>query len=84
MAITMINRDYRTPVVANIRAAGLVSSSRMLAAESAAAVNSPADPNRVVLRDLAVVTRSPGWFSATLPPHSMATIEFSSRIAGDR
>ena len=83
IAITMINRDYERTVVANIKATGSVASSRVLSATSANAVNTPAEPDKVALRSLTVASTSPGWYSATLPPHSMATIEFASSEAGD-
>ncbi len=80
-AVTLINRDYRRSVIANIRAAGAVSSSRLLAADSPDAVNTPADPNRVSPRHLVVESQGSGSYSTVLPPHSMATIEFAARGA---
>jgi hypothetical protein len=77
-----INRDYGAQVVANIRATGRVSSSRLLAADSANAVNTPA--SAVVLHDFAVASGTQCWYKATLQPHSMTTIEFAAHVAGDR
>ena len=81
VAVTLINRDYRRPVVANISVAGIVSSSWVLSADSPHAANTPADPERVAPRTLAVASQGSGLHRTTLPPHSMATIQFAARGA---
>ena len=80
-AVTLINRDYTRASVANIRAAGVVSSSWILTADSPNATNTPTDPNRVAPRPLVVESDGSGSCRTALPPHSMATIEFSARGA---
>ncbi|MGA3057339.1 MAG: alpha-L-arabinofuranosidase C-terminal domain-containing protein [Candidatus Limnocylindrales bacterium] len=81
IAVTLINRDIERATVVSIRAAGTVSSSSVLTADSPNAVNTPADPDRVSPRALAVESQGPGSCVTTLPPHSMATIEFAARGA---
>ena len=78
IAVTLINRDHRRPVTANIHAAGIVSSSWLLTADSPNAVNDPASPDRVSPRRLAVDGSPGGRCAVTMPPHSMATIEFTT------
>ena len=84
VAVTLINREYRRSVNANIRAPGSVSSSRLLTADSPNAVNDPANPERVSPRRLAVNDSGDGGWTVTMPPHSMATIEFSADGASQR
>jgi alpha-L-arabinofuranosidase len=66
------------PVAANIQAAGIVSSNWPLTAGSPHAVNDPANPERVSPRSVAVDDCRAGRCTVTLPPHSMATIEFAT------
>lgn len=79
LTVTLINRDYRRPVVANISVAGLVTSSWVLSADSPQASNTPADPERVAPRALSIDSHSARSHTTTLPPHSMATIQFAAR-----
>jgi alpha-N-arabinofuranosidase len=81
VAVTLINRDYRRPVVANISVAGIVSSSWVLSADSPHAANSPTDPERVAPRILAVESQGSRSHRTTLPPHSLATVQFAARGA---
>ena len=80
-AVTLINRDYRDNAVVTIVVPGRVRSSLVLAADSPDAANTPAAPDRVSPRTLAVEDQGHGSFRTLLPPHSMATIEFSVRGA---
>jgi alpha-N-arabinofuranosidase len=80
-AVTILNRDYRRPLPVTIRVAGRVTASTVVAADSPDAVNSPAQPDRVAPRPLAVDDRGHGSFSVTMPPCSIATIEFAGRAA---
>jgi alpha-N-arabinofuranosidase len=82
VAVTLINREYRRPIVAGIQSAGNVASSWVLTADSPNAVNDPAHPERVSPRRLAVDCSRAGRCTITLPPHSMATIEFATNGAG--
>jgi alpha-N-arabinofuranosidase len=82
VAVTIINRVFRRPTTATVLASGAVSSSRLLTANSPNAVNDPAGADRVSLRRLAVERSEPGHVDVTLPPHSMATIEFTQHGAG--
>jgi alpha-N-arabinofuranosidase len=82
VAVTIINRDFRRPTTATVLASGAVSSGRLLTADSPNAVNDPAGGDRVSLRRLAVERSEPGRVDVTLPPHSMATIEFTQHGAG--
>jgi alpha-L-arabinofuranosidase len=79
VAVTLINRQYGgRPITANIYAAGIVSSSWLLTADSSNAVNDLASPERVSPRRLAVEGSLTGRCTVTMPPHSMATIEFAA------
>ena len=79
IAVTLINRQYGgRPITANIYPAGIVSSSWLLTAESSNAVNDLASPERVSPRRLAVEISGTGRCTVTMPPHSMATIEFAA------
>jgi alpha-L-arabinofuranosidase len=80
-AVTVINREYRRSVTVNTRAVGVVSSSRLLTAESPDAGNDPANPERVAPRRLVVDDSRAGRCTVTLPPDSMATIEFATNGA---
>ncbi len=82
-AVTLVNRHFDRAVTAGVGEAGLAFlRARVLAADSANAVNSPEQPNRVTPRPLEVARTSEGQFSFTLPAHSMATVEFAQ--AGSR
>jgi alpha-N-arabinofuranosidase len=80
-AVTLINRDYRRALATTIKIGGRATSARVLTAESPAAVNSASDPDRVSPRPLEVQDQERGGVTVTLPPHSMATIEFAMRAA---
>ena len=81
-AVTLINRGYRDCVTVTIRTPGTVSSGRLLTAESPNAGNDPGNPERVLPRRLAVDDSRAGKCTVTMPPHSMATIEFATNAAG--
>jgi alpha-L-arabinofuranosidase len=66
------------PVAATIQAAGTVITNWPLTAGSPHAVNDSANPERVSPRSLAVDHCRAGRCAVTLPPHSMATIEFAT------
>jgi len=78
VAVTMINRTYGQSVTANIRAQGTIESSWVLTAESPNLGNDSLKPDRVAPRRLIVDGSRTGRCSATLPPHSMTTIEFAT------
>jgi alpha-N-arabinofuranosidase len=78
VAVTVINREYRRPIVVNIEAAGNVVSGWLLTADTPNAVNDPANPERVSPGRLAVDGSRTGRYNVTLPPHSMATVEFAT------
>ncbi len=78
VALSLVNRDYRQTITTSIRVTGSVTSSLILTAESPAATNTASDPDRVSPVPLAVERRQDGFITTSLPPHSMATIEFSS------
>jgi alpha-L-arabinofuranosidase len=80
-AVTLINRDYRDSAVVTIVVPGRVRSSLVLTADSPDAANTPAAPDRVSPRILAVEDQGHGSFRTLLPPHSMATLELSTRGA---
>jgi alpha-L-arabinofuranosidase len=80
-AVTLISWEYRRSVTVNIRAAGIVSSSRLLTAASPEAGNDPANSERVSPRRLLVDDSRAGRCTVPLPPHSMATIEFAANGA---
>ncbi len=90
-AVTLVNRHYDRPVRAEIHFATGEGSGRgvarhvraqVLTADAPNAVNSPADPERVSPAPLDVSTLPGGGWSTTVPPHSIATIEFSSALEG--
>jgi len=81
VAVTLINREYRRPIVVNIEAAGNVVSSWLLTADTPNAVNDLANPERVSPQRLAVDGSRAGRYNVTLPPHSMATVEFATNGA---
>ena len=54
-----------------------VKSAQLLAADSARAVNSAQQPNRVKLAMLNVTANGAGQWQIELPPHSVATIQFA-------
>jgi len=76
ITVTILNRDYRRPTTVAVRASGSASSCLLLAAGSADSANDAAAPERVAPRNLAFDSSTAGSCSVTLPPHSMATIEF--------
>jgi alpha-N-arabinofuranosidase len=80
-AVTLINREYRGSVTVTIRAVGAATSSWLLTAASPAAGNDPANPDRVSPRPLIVDGSRAGRCTVTLPPHSMAAIEFATNGA---
>lgn len=82
VAVTVINKDYRDPISANIALTGHVSSAWLLSADSSNAVNDPSQPDRVSMRPLSVGDARGGGRTVTLPPHSMATIVFAANGAG--
>jgi alpha-N-arabinofuranosidase len=82
VAVTAINREYSRSVTVNIQAPGTVKSSWLLAAKSPDACNDAANPERVSPRRLVVDGSRAGRIITTLPPHSMATIEFATNGAG--
>ena len=82
VAITLVNREYRRPIAATVQAAGRVTSSWLLTADSPNAVNDRDNPERVSPRRLDVDHSRAGRCTVTLPPHSMATIEFATNGAG--
>lgn len=82
IAVTILNRDYLRPTTVDIRASGRASSCLLLAAESADSANDATTPERVVPGNLAFDSSAAGRCSVTLPPHSMATIEFMADRSG--
>ena len=82
VAVTLVNREYRRSTAITVRAAGTVSSSTLLAAESPNAVNDPTTPERVSPQRLALDSSMAGRCTFTMPPHSMATVEFSMNQTG--
>lgn len=77
-AVTIINRDYRRRANVSLEArAGAVAKARLLAADSADAVNTAAHPDRVAPRMVEVAMRPNGRYEVDLPAHSLATIEFA-------
>jgi alpha-N-arabinofuranosidase len=78
VAVTLINREYRSPLVVNIETAGDFVSGWLLTAETPSAVNDPANPERVSPQRMVVDGSRAGRCTVTLPPHSMATVEFAS------
>jgi alpha-N-arabinofuranosidase len=76
-AVTIINRDLerRTRVrIGGVEGQG--ATARLLTADSPAAVNSVAQPDRVVPVEAPVTRDGNRTWSIDLPPHSMATVEF--------
>ncbi len=84
LAVTLLNRDYSRTLQAAIKVAGRPTTSTILAAEAPDAVNSPAQPDRVAPRPLAVDARGDGTFAVSMPPCSMATIELVALAAEGR
>jgi alpha-N-arabinofuranosidase len=80
-AVTLVNRDYRRALTATIEVEGRPKLARVLAADSPAAVNTAADPDRVSLRQLDLEDQGSGRWSVVLPPHSVATVEFATHEA---
>jgi alpha-N-arabinofuranosidase len=61
-AVTLINRDYRESAVVTIVVPGRIRSGTVLAADSPDATNTPAVPDRVSPRNLAVEEQGHGSF----------------------
>ena len=76
ITVTLVNCDYRRPTEAHIQAAGIASSCWLLAGDSASAGNDSSNPDRVAPRRIEVDGSGVGRCIVTMPPHSMATIEF--------
>jgi alpha-N-arabinofuranosidase len=83
VATTIINRDFRQPVTVTVRAPGELASGLVLAAESPNAVNDAEHPDRVSPRQLTTDHASAGRCIVTLPPHSIATLEFAASRRGE-
>jgi alpha-N-arabinofuranosidase len=81
LAITIVNRDYRRAIPVLIEAPGRVVASRVLAADSADAQNTPAQAGRVAPRPLDAEGSGPGSFTVEMPACSVATIELSTEAA---
>ncbi|MEN9937349.1 MAG: hypothetical protein RLZZ387_3928 [Chloroflexota bacterium] len=79
LAVTVTNRHLSSPARVRISAGDAPgqASGTLLAADSAAAGNSAAQPDRVALAALAVNSDGPGAWSVELPPHAVATIVLS-------
>jgi alpha-N-arabinofuranosidase len=81
-AVTIVNRDFRNAADVEIRCPGDVEWGLVLTADTADAVNSAESPDRVAPRALGVRRMAAGSSSATIPAHSMATIQYSQQRAG--
>ena len=82
LAVTIINRDYSSPVIVNMQTSGTVTSSWLLTSETPDDGNDAGNPERVSPRRLVVDDSRAGRTTVNLPPHSMATIEFATNGAG--
>ncbi|MEP7292063.1 MAG: alpha-L-arabinofuranosidase C-terminal domain-containing protein [Chloroflexota bacterium] len=78
-AVTLVNRHYDQSAAVTLLADGTsrVISATLLTADDPRAVNSAAQPDRVVPVALNVGADGAGRWRIELPPHSMATVEFS-------
>jgi alpha-N-arabinofuranosidase len=77
LAVTVINRHLDRGAEVVVPPAGAALRARILTADSAAAVNSPAEPERVSLRPLEVARSAGGQPIINLPAHAIATIEWA-------
>ena len=82
LAVTIINREYSSPVIVNMRTSGTVTSSWLLTAETPDDGNDAGNPERVSPRRLVVDDSRAGRTTVNLPPHSMAKVEFATDGAG--
>ncbi len=83
MAVTVVNRHYREAVSVCLRGCDLpVARADVLAASSAAARNTAADPESVAPAPLHV-ERTGGDFVFTMPAHAMATLQLGQANGGD-
>jgi alpha-N-arabinofuranosidase len=78
-AVTVVNRDFRAAAEVEIHCPGEVAWGLVLAADTADATNSAQSPDLVSPRTLEVRRTAAGASSATIPAHSMATIQYSQR-----
>jgi alpha-N-arabinofuranosidase len=78
-AVTIVNRDFRSVAEVEIHCPGDMSWGLVLTADTADAVNSVQSPDLVSPRALEVRRTASGASSATIPAHSMATIQYSQR-----
>ncbi len=77
-AVTLVNRHYDQPASVTLTASGSrVNQAQILTGDSPRALNSATDPNNVKLSPLQVTSDGVGRWRIELPPHSMATIQFS-------
>src|SRR5439155_389604 len=78
-AMTVTNRHYDQSATLTLVAPGTksVSQAAVLAADSPRAVNSASQPDRVKPAPLSVASLGAGRWQVELPPHSVATIQFS-------
>ena len=81
-AVTIVNRDFRNAADVEIHCPGNVDWSLVLTADTADAVNSAQSPDRVSPRALELHRTAAGASCATIPAHSMATIQYSQQRAG--
>lgn len=79
VTVTLINRHYRAGVDVRLNCPDAPASVRgvVLAADSPAAANSAANPDRVAPASLSVARDGETW-RVELPPHSLATLRFSA------
>jgi alpha-N-arabinofuranosidase len=78
-AVTIINRHYNQPASVTLTAPGTqgVVSAHLLAGDDPRAANSLQQPDRVRPITLPVSEDGAGHWRIELPPHSMATVQFS-------
>jgi alpha-L-arabinofuranosidase len=72
--LTAINRHYSNDAVVRFKAAGKNATARVMTADTANAVNSAEQPDRVRIVDLPVVADGNDGWCIEMPAHSMATV----------
>jgi alpha-N-arabinofuranosidase len=79
-AVTLINRHFDQPAQVQISLSGNLSqpTGQILSASSPREINSADNPDRVKLATLPVNVASGGVIQVELPPHSVATIQFTN------